>query len=282
MPVTESFLPALLRARAELQPNSTAYTFIEQAHDPAGFAENLTWSQVYRRAQVVADELRLCGAPGDRAAILMPQGLDYIVAFLGALQTGFIAVPLSAPQFGIYDERVSSALREYQPVALLTASDAAGVVKKYAQSGSSQPVPFVIEVDLLDFASPRDFGPVADRRLGPAYLQYTSGSTRKPTGVVVSHKNVISNVEQAPIQPAVRRDGPQSMMAMSIRREAEQLVGIELPTTMLWNYPTITTLAAYLAKKLSPQDRTKESDAPSDSTNSVLDDLFDRAEGNSS
>jgi phthiocerol/phenolphthiocerol synthesis type-I polyketide synthase A len=76
--------------------------------------------------------------------------------------------------------------------------------------------------------------------------------------------------------------GLNSMMAMSIRREAEQLVGIELSTTMLWKYPTITTLAAYLAKKLSPQGQAEESDAPSDSTNGVLNDLFDRIEGSSS
>jgi hypothetical protein len=90
MPVTESTLPALLRARAELQPNSTSSTFIEQAHDPAGFAENLTRSQVYRRAQVVADELRLCAAAGEGATILIPQGLDYNVAFLGALLADLI------------------------------------------------------------------------------------------------------------------------------------------------------------------------------------------------
>ena len=44
------------------------------------------------------------------------------------------------------------------------------------------------------------------------------------------------------------------MMAMSIRREAERLLGIELSATMLWNHPTITSLTAFLAKKLLPQE----------------------------
>ena len=43
---------------------------------------------------------------GDRAVILAPQGLDYIAAFLGAMQAGLIAVPLSVPQVGSHDERV--------------------------------------------------------------------------------------------------------------------------------------------------------------------------------
>ena len=56
-----------------------------------------------------------CGSTGDRAVIMAPQGLDYIVAFLGALQAGQIAVPLSVPLGGVSDERVSSVLRDASP-----------------------------------------------------------------------------------------------------------------------------------------------------------------------
>ena len=100
MPVIESSIPAVLAERARQQPDDIAYTFIDYEVDPAGFAESLTWSQVHQRARVVAEELLQCGSVGDRAAILAPQGLDYIVAFFGAMQAGFIAVPLSVPQFG--------------------------------------------------------------------------------------------------------------------------------------------------------------------------------------
>ncbi len=60
-------------------------------------AETLTWSQLYRRTLNVAQEISQQGVPGDRALIIAPQGLAYIVAFLGAMQAGFIAVPLSVP-----------------------------------------------------------------------------------------------------------------------------------------------------------------------------------------
>jgi phthiocerol/phenolphthiocerol synthesis type-I polyketide synthase A len=73
--------------------------------------------------------------------------------------------------------------------------------------------------------------------------------------------------------------GLNSVMAMSIRREAERFVGIELSATMLWNHPTITSLAEHLAKKLVPQDDSDDGvDVLSGSASSVLDELFDSIE----
>jgi phthiocerol/phenolphthiocerol synthesis type-I polyketide synthase A len=73
--------------------------------------------------------------------------------------------------------------------------------------------------------------------------------------------------------------GLNSVMAMSVRREAEQLVGIELSATMLWNHPTVASLAAYLANKLLPQEDSESAiDVVPDSASSVLDALFDSVE----
>ncbi|OHU97952.1 AMP-binding protein [Mycobacterium talmoniae] len=197
--MAEDSLTAVLQERASRQPDATAYTFIDYQIDPNGFSESLTWAQVQRRARVVADELRACGATGDRAAILAPQGLDYIVAFLGALQAGFIAVPLSVPQSGVHDERISSALRDCSPTVILTTSScsAAGDIAPYAQREGNKPAPEVLEVDLLDVDSPHDLGPVRPAVPRTAYLQYTSGSTRRPAGVIVTHTNVITDIQQA-------------------------------------------------------------------------------------
>jgi 4-hydroxyphenylalkanoate adenylyltransferase len=197
--MTESSLTALLEKVASQQPNRAAYTFIDYDVDPMGFAESLTWSQVRRRAMIVAEELRICGSSGDRVAILAPQGLDYIVAFLGVLQAGFIAVPLPVPQFGIHDERVSSALRDSLPAVILTTSSVIDAVTKYAphaRATPGQPLPVVVAVDLLGLDSPREFDTTRCAHPGTAYLQYTSGATGEPAGVVVSHKNVIANCEQ--------------------------------------------------------------------------------------
>lgn len=194
---TELSIPALVRAHATEHGDATAYTFMDGALDGTGCAESLTWSQVYRRSLVVAEELRRFGTAGDRAAILAPQGLDYIVAFLGALQAGFIAVPLSVPQFGVHDLRVASTLQDSAPVALLTTSSVVTDVNKYASGRHGRQGPALIEVDLLDLDSTRDLDTTDHSGLGPAYLQYTSGSTRTPAGVIVTHRNVTANLDQA-------------------------------------------------------------------------------------
>jgi long chain fatty acid CoA FadD26 len=194
-PPTYSSVPAALREQARQQPDAQAYTFIDYDVDPAGYAQSLTFAQVHQRVQVVAAELSACGSPGDRAAILAPQGLEYVVGVLGAMAAGFIAVPLSVPLFGIHDERVSAALKDSSPAAILTTSAVVNAVDPYARAipGSS---PAVIEIDALDLYSPPTFDSGDKPQTKPAMLQYTSGSTRAPAGVVVTHTNIMTNLDQ--------------------------------------------------------------------------------------
>ncbi len=194
--MVESSIPAVLRERANLQPDETAYTFVDYDQDWAGVRETLTWSQLYGRTLDVAQELKARGSTGDRAVIVAPQGLDYIVAFLGALQAGQIAVPLSVPLGGVADERVISVLRDASPAAILTTSSIAGIVADCVKSNPGECAPSVIEVDLLDPGSGKGLADEADSFSSIAHLQYTSGSTRTPAGVMVSHKNIQANVEQ--------------------------------------------------------------------------------------
>jgi fatty acid CoA ligase FadD28 len=190
-PMARGSIAALLRERASLQPDGTAFTFMDYEQNWAGIAESLTWSQLYRRARNLAQELRLHGSTGDRALILAPQGLDYISAFLGALQAGFIAVPLG----GASDERVSSVIRDASPSAVLTTSSLAGNLAEYVESKSNESTPSLIEVDLLDLDSKPVRAAWVDSSTDTAYLQYTSGSTRTPAGVMVSHRNILANFE---------------------------------------------------------------------------------------
>lgn len=194
MPEIQLSIPELLKTRAEEQPNDLAYTFLDYDVNPAGYADTVTWSELYERVQAVAARLQRCGSPGDRAAILAPQSMDYIVAFYGAMHAGFIAVPLPVPAPGGLDERVVGALRDSAPAVILTTSAVVGAVVPYA-SGQSGASPEVIEVDAVDPYSvpvPVAAGPDTST----AYLQYTSGSTRQPAGVSLTHKNVIRNLDQ--------------------------------------------------------------------------------------
>src|SRR5271156_7105013 len=154
MPVVGTSILDLMCERASLQPDGTAFTFIDYGQDWAGVAESLTWSQLYRRALNIARQLRLHASTGDRAVILAPQGFDYIVAFLGALQAGVIAVPLSVPLGGASDERVKLVLHDASPTAILTTSAVIGYVTQHVSPRPGESAPAIIEVDLLDLDSP--------------------------------------------------------------------------------------------------------------------------------
>ena len=190
MSLTEASIPMVLRERAHLQPTDPAFTFIDYTDNPAGDAESLNWSQLYRRARNVAREMKRRGSSGDRAVILAPQGLDYVVAFLGALEAGRIAVPLSVP-FGAGDEHVHAVLCDAAPSVVLTTKSAMGVVGQYVPSDRGTADPSIIEIDSLDLDSPTGLDTPPEP--STAYLQYTSGSTRRPTGVMVSQKNLLTN-----------------------------------------------------------------------------------------
>ncbi len=186
----------MLHGRASLRPHDIAFTFTNYDDDWAGVAESLTWAQLSRRTLNVARELDLHGSVGDRAVILAPQSLDYIAAFLGSMQAGLIAVPLPLPRRGSSDERVSAVLADTSPAVVLTTSAVAEDVAEYVHQARLDAVPKIVEIDSMNL----DVDGGTRVRTGDlprtAYLQYSSGSTRLPTGVMISHSNLQVNFEQ--------------------------------------------------------------------------------------
>jgi fatty acid CoA ligase FadD28 len=198
MAVVESSLPNVLRERASLQPNDTAVTYIDYDQSWDGVEESLTWSQLYRRTLNLAAQLRQNGSTGDRALILAPQNLDYIVSFLASLQAGLTPVPLSVPYGGAHDERTISVLADTTPAVIFTASSVLDNVTPYAQPQPGHKAAAIIEVDRLDLDGRPGPGARISNQDWPEtlYLQYTSGSTRTPAGVMISNRNVFTNFEQ--------------------------------------------------------------------------------------
>ena len=186
----------MLRERAGLQPDDVAFTYTDYEQDWEGVSESLTWAQVYQRTLNVAHEVRRHGSVGDRAVILAPQGLAYIAAFLGSMHSGFIAVPLSVPQVGSHDERVSAVLANTSPSVILTTSAVVETVAEYVGQPDTGAVPTIIEVDLLDLDAENPSSIRLTDAPTTAYLQYTSGSTRLPAGVMITHRNLLVNFQQ--------------------------------------------------------------------------------------
>ncbi len=190
----ESSIPAILRERASLQPHDAAFTFVDYDKDAAGVPEALTWSQLHRRAVNLADELRTRAGRADRALVLVPQSLDYVVGYLGALEANLIAVPLAAPMHPSGDERIRAVLDDAAPTVILTTSALTDDVARCVADRRDPPA--IVEIDRLDLDTPRRAQRRREDRPEVAYLQYTSGSTRTPAGVMVSHRNLAANFEQ--------------------------------------------------------------------------------------
>ncbi|MFC7718729.1 AMP-binding protein [Nonomuraea recticatena] len=166
-------------------PDAPAYTFADYLGD--GRKHTLTWKQIDRRARALAVRLREVCEPGDRAAILAPQSLEYVVAMLGAMYARVVAVPLFSPGLPGHAERLALAYADADPVAVLTSGPA---------TGDLPPAKAVIAVDTVSdlLAEEWEDEPIAPDDL--AYLQYTSGSTRTPAGVEISHGNFGANAAQ--------------------------------------------------------------------------------------
>src|SRR3989337_1177260 len=90
-------LPDALAHWAATCGGQRAVTFVSHTGDSPGVATSLTWRELDRRVTAVAAWCGRRARPGDRAAVLVDQSLDYVVAFLGALRAGLVAVPLYEP-----------------------------------------------------------------------------------------------------------------------------------------------------------------------------------------
>jgi acyl-CoA synthetase (AMP-forming)/AMP-acid ligase II len=207
----EGTLVGYLSRAGKLTPDDTAFTFVDFTGDPSGRREAVTWAQLDQRVGALAQLLMLVGATGQRVAVVAPQGLEYVIAFLGALRAGAIAVPLFPPHMPGHDERLASALGDSEPVCLLTTTGAKAGVVNFCAGRRLPGADRILVVDSPRFEEfPPDHVQGSDPvRLRPedcAYLQYTSGSTRTPSGVEITHANVIANVRQAMEAFDVQRD----------------------------------------------------------------------------
>ncbi|MDT5180191.1 MAG: hypothetical protein QOJ95_4389 [Mycobacterium sp.] len=192
----DSSIPAILRERASLQPNDAAFTFIDYDTEWEGVEETLTWSQLQQRVVALAAEIRAHAQIGDRVVILAPQSMSYVLGFLASFEANVIAVPLSTPNMGAHDERVAAVVKDARPTVLLTTTAIAEAVAGYATAQDGAPAPAVLEIDTLDLSVRRRSTSRRETSPETAYLQYTSGSTRTPAGVMVSQRNLFSNFEQ--------------------------------------------------------------------------------------
>jgi acyl-CoA synthetase (AMP-forming)/AMP-acid ligase II len=177
--VPEAVLRTSIVERLFARADDERPLFTHQDH-ARGTEHTTTWAEFAARVRVVTGELRRVAAPGERVAILAGQELAYPLAFFGALAAGLIAVPLMAPSSPAQAGRLAGVLADCGARVWLTSS--AEVARLPAHE-------HVVVVDELSGPG-ADPVPVAPE--GPAYLQYTSGSTREPAGAVIPHRAIVA------------------------------------------------------------------------------------------
>ncbi|MFJ8468849.1 fatty acyl-AMP ligase [Streptomyces swartbergensis] len=187
-------LPEYVRHWAESTPDRRAFTFVEHpAPHSRGVHRTLTWRRLDVRVRALAARLADEAGPGDRVALLCPQGTEYVTAFLAALAAGLVAVPLYPPGLPGHADRLAGVLADARPSVVVTTSRCRDEVRDFLGADG----PRIVVADQVPDDAARDWRPVPPDAEATAYLQYTSGSTRAPAGVEISHGNVVANARQA-------------------------------------------------------------------------------------
>lgn len=176
--------------------DSVAYRYLDYSRSGDGQVLELTWTELGRKLRAIGAHVQRASVRGDRVAILAPQGLDYVAGFFAAIKAGGIAVPLFAPELPGHAERLDTALTDAQPSVVLTTVAAAAAVDAFLARLPVARRPRVIVIDEIPEAAEADFAPVEIGVDDVSHLQYTSGSTRPPVGVEITHRAVGTNLIQ--------------------------------------------------------------------------------------
>ncbi|MCI0397262.1 MAG: fatty acyl-AMP ligase [Chloroflexi bacterium] len=189
-----STLIELLRWRAAHQSEQVGYTCLF-ADMPAG--NTITYNQLDRQARNIAAHLAALGTTGERALLLYPPGLAYIAAFFGCLYAGIVAVPTYPPDPLRLKQtlpRFQAIVQDARPAVVLTTESilamARGLFATYPGLGALH---WMATDALADDWADQWRPPQVDGEV-LAFLQYTSGSTAAPKGVMVSHANLLHNL----------------------------------------------------------------------------------------
>ena len=189
-PLGASTLVDLLRRRVDQQPNQRSYTFLI---DGEVEGDSLTYKELDQRARVIAGWLESLGAAGERILLLYPSGPDYVAAFFGCLYAGAVAVPAYPPRANRSLPRLQSIVADADPKVILTTKSVLSNLERHFEHAPELRTLLWITTE----NAPQDLAqewkePKIDSN-SLAFLQYTSGSTAAPNGVMVSHANLLHN-----------------------------------------------------------------------------------------
>ncbi|MEH2045152.1 AMP-binding protein [Nostoc sp.] len=177
----------LLCYRTQIQPEQKAYTFLVDGETEE---ISLTYSELDQKARAIAVVLHSLKATGKRAILLYPPGLEFITAFFGCLYAGVVAVPVPLVQRKERMTRLQAIMADADATFVLTTTSVfTNNIKRSLKEESELSALYCIATDSItyDLASDWQAPKISSNTL--AFLQYTSGSTATPKGVMVSYSS---------------------------------------------------------------------------------------------
>ena len=171
------------------------------SRDAAGEATVFTRVEVNTRIKAVAARLGQVSEPGSRVAIMAPNSAEYLFGFMGALYAGLVPVPLYDPNEPGHEEHLRAVLDDALAQIVITNSAGALAVRRHFAHLPGPERPRIIAVDTLPDTLAEAWQPIApvegeDTANQICFLQYTSGSTRNPAGVMITNEALVTDVLQ--------------------------------------------------------------------------------------
>lgn len=167
--------------------------FAEFLSDDGSVVDVLTYGGLYAEATNIAAELQARGFSGRNVILLYPPGLEYIKAFFACLCAGVIPVPAYPPMGAKDIDRLVRIIKDCEAVAILSQGALAPIIQTWIESNHKEVSIDLLSTDTIVDSDNRDFCVHQPAPNDIAFLQYTSGSTGHPKGVMVSHTNLLEN-----------------------------------------------------------------------------------------
>ena len=197
---THTTLVEVLASRAQHHPDKQVYTFLK---DGATEADTLNYHQLEQRVQATAAKLQSLNATGKQALLLYQPGLEFISAFWGCLHAGVVAVPVYPPRPNQSLSRLQAIIADSQASLALTSTSVLVNLERWLIHAPDLALLQWLATDCIDSDLAASWQQPQVNSDTLAFLQYTSGSTGNPKGVMVSHSNLFHTSALSNLKPGI-------------------------------------------------------------------------------